>query len=225
MIFSMVTVEFTLNYNMLLQVLGWRGRFWFPNQLIPTVIGVCGLFRVLYVGFQQWRSPRDAEPSLDKDVPINPSQAVPKPHGKSAFRLFAARTLVDARNVCTSQYQHDDNEMDPLLEGQSAWLRYLVSYLPWLVLVRWWHLEDEDYEWNLYQHPNLQVKPRQRKGGPHGNTLRGDPKHGSWGSGMTTVNSPRSAHFAHNGGCSKQRDNRSASCPNQGQREGHTEDI
>ncbi|KAH8899785.1 hypothetical protein GQ53DRAFT_835835 [Thozetella sp. PMI_491] len=196
MIFSMTTVEMTLNYNKMLQVLGWRGHFWFPSQLIPAVIGACGLLRVLYVGFEQWRSPTDAEPSLPRDVPIDPGQGVTMPHGRSAFRLFAARTLANATNVYSSKYDHHDDEMDPLLEGQAAWLRCLVSYLPWLVLVRWWHLADEDYEWNLYEHPNLQIKPRPRHGGPPGRTIPLQQKHHSWGSDEARTNSPSSARFS-----------------------------
>ena len=192
----MVMVEMTLNYNSMWQVLGWRGRFWFPAQLIPTIIGICGLLRVLYVGFLQWRSPEDAEPSLEKDEPIDASRRVPTPQGKAVFRLFASRTLADARNVYVSQYQHKDGEMDPLLEGQPAMLRYLASYLPWIVLVRWWHLSDEEYEWEIYENPNLQIKPREPKERSHSKNLPRDPRHASWGSDEVTVSSPRTAYTA-----------------------------
>jgi hypothetical protein len=190
-IFSMITVEFTLNYNRMYDVLGWRGHLFFPSQLIPFIIGVCGLFRVIYVGFEQWRNPDDTEPSLVADKPISPFRKETRPHGKHALKMFAPKTVMDTGHglrgkLKLPQALHEDDEMDPLLDGQPAWLRYLVSYLPWLVLARWWHLKDRDYEQTVYANPVGQIYPDDTVG-----------KHESWGSGRSTVNSPDAPANAH----------------------------
>ncbi|ORY70156.1 uncharacterized protein BCR38DRAFT_421149, partial [Pseudomassariella vexata] len=196
MILSVIIVEFTLNYNKMYDVLGWRGHLFFPSQLIPLTIGICGFFRVIYVSFEQWRSPEDADPSLSVDEPLTPLKVSSMPHGKNKLKLFARGSTFAGRRT----EKHHSNEMDPLLDGQPLYIRLLLSYLPWLVLVRWWHLRDRDYEQTTYSQPTvptLQVS-----------VTRPDPvnigKHESRGSGKTDVESPQQNPGRRNDGITEQ---------------------
>lgn len=185
MIFSMALVELLLYYNKLYNVIGWRGRLFFPSQLIPLIVGISGFFRVVYVGFEKWRSPEDTEPSLPADEPLTRLHATSLPHGRNKFKLFARGT----RFGQTAPERYVGMEIDPLLDGQPAHLRYLVAYLPWLVLVRWWHLKDKDYEQATYAEPTV---PTVRAGAPSVTMPEPAPaaKHQSWGSGRSDFESP-----------------------------------
>ena len=142
----MVTCEFTLNYNHVKEVLGENGRIFFPSQLIPMVIGACGLVRVSYLRIGQWRSPTDSKPSLDS-VPSTPTRKVTLPKGKSFFKIFAPATQYSASGHLEGEGKRpniEDDKVDEEMVGKPPWWRYLVSWLPWLqAATQWWKTRND----------------------------------------------------------------------------------
>jgi hypothetical protein len=141
-IWSMVMIEVTLNYNHVANVLGENGRIFFPSQLIPMTIGICGFIRVAYLRFEQWRSPVDTKPSLAEDPPMPEKQST-LPKGKTFFRMFSPGTypgpLTKGDREEELKQVFEDSDLDPDMEGKPAWWRYLVAWLPWLQAVnQWW---------------------------------------------------------------------------------------
>jgi hypothetical protein len=148
-IWSMIMIEMTLNYNHVANVLGENGRIFFPSQLIPLTISVCGFFRVVYLRWEQWRNP-GFKPSLADDPPVPQKQST-IPKGKSFFKMFSPGTLPPGAitpgggDVQESvKMVFEDSDLDPDMEGQPAWWRYLASWLPWLAALRqWWNFSKE----------------------------------------------------------------------------------
>ena len=141
-IWSMVMVEVTLNYNHVANVLGENGRIFFPSQLIPMTIGICGLVRVGYLRFEQWRDPVGKKPSLENDGPMPQKQST-FPKGRDVFRMFAPETppgpitKVESEEALPQVFE--DSDLDSDMAGQAAWWRYTVAWLPWLNSVKqWW---------------------------------------------------------------------------------------
>ncbi|KAH8668405.1 hypothetical protein BX600DRAFT_538347 [Xylariales sp. PMI_506] len=188
-VFSMVNIEFTLNYNRMYDVIGWRGHLFFPSQLIPLIIGVLGFLRVIYVGYEEWRSPQDIEPSLEREEPLSPQRTATRPVGRRLLKTFAPKTFATKStippNLTLAVAKYRGDLMDPLLQGQPAYLRYLVSYMPWLVLVRWWHLQDTAYEQKVYESTSREADATD---------TRSHSRHESWHSGNSTLRGPQSPH-------------------------------
>ncbi|KAK5953862.1 hypothetical protein OHC33_005132 [Knufia fluminis] len=130
-VFSMITVEFSLNYNHVVSVLGPQGRIYFPSQLIPMIIGAFTLTRILYKKLEKLRGGDDVEPTVVREATVEgPPQEMPS--RRNIFKLFAPPTShVQPR----SKYVPEDEDIDPKMDGKSAWIRYLVVYLPWLSLL------------------------------------------------------------------------------------------
>jgi hypothetical protein len=133
--------ETTLNYNHVQSVLGRNGRIFFPSQLLPMIIGLCGLVRILYICFERWRSPDDIKPSL-ADRPVTPTRAATVPRAKSWLRAFAPRS--NASNTApVTREAFEGSDLDVDMIGQPAWWRYLVAWLPWLQAASYWFKEEK----------------------------------------------------------------------------------
>lgn len=139
-IFSIIMVEKTLNYNHIESVLGRNGRIFFPAQLLPMVIGLCSLLRILYIRFEKWRSPEDIKPSLG-DRPTTPTRAATVPRGKGWLRAFAPRTEIEGTSSKVKDTL-EDGDMDVDMIHQPAWWRYLVAWLPWLHAASSWFKQE-----------------------------------------------------------------------------------
>jgi len=130
-VWSMVTVEFTLNYNHVVAVLGPQGRIYFPSQLIPMIIGAFTLTRLLYKKLEYARGGDDVEPTVVREATIDgPPQ--PMPSRKNMFKLWAPPT---SHVHPGTNHMPEDEDVDPRMDGKPAWVRYLVAYLPWLSLL------------------------------------------------------------------------------------------
>jgi hypothetical protein len=144
-IWSMVMIEVTLNYNHVANVLGENGRIFFPSQLIPMTIGICGFIRVGYLRFEQWRDPEGRKPSLEDDEPM-PQRQSTIPRGKDIFRMFAPVSPPGVMKMTSEEslpQEFEDSDIDKDMEGQPAWWRYTVAWLPWLNTVKqWWALRQ-----------------------------------------------------------------------------------
>src|ERR1700761_5925959 len=85
-LWSMILVECTLNYNHVKEVLGPGKRVFFPSQLIPMIIGAFSFVRLMYKLLEKWRDPND-EPSL----PTAPHESKTQqdfPGAKKFFKMF-----------------------------------------------------------------------------------------------------------------------------------------
>ncbi|KAF2103214.1 hypothetical protein NA57DRAFT_72194 [Rhizodiscina lignyota] len=146
-IFSMVTCEFTLNYNHVQSVLGENGRIFFPSQLIPLVIGASSLIRVVYIGLEEWRAPGDHRPSLE-EAPTEPRRPNPLPRRRDLFKLFAPTSADERASSPITEdgalLHFENSDVDEEMIGKPRWCRYLVSYLPWLqAAIQWWRIRNE----------------------------------------------------------------------------------
>lgn len=140
-VYSIIKVEFTLNYNHVASVLGENGRIFFPSQLIPTVIGACSLVRVCYIRWETWRSQNDYRPSL-AHTPTSPTVKTTLPFGRIG-KIFAPATQTDMEARRIEKYPCEDNTLDEGMVGQPLWWRLLVSWLPWLQAASvWWKTKN-----------------------------------------------------------------------------------
>ncbi|KIW00119.1 uncharacterized protein PV09_08301 [Verruconis gallopava] len=140
-IFTIVSCEYTLMYNHIQSVLGENGRIFFPSQLIPFAIGICGLIRVLYLFFEDWRSV-DHSPSLGH-TPSMPKRVLTMPRGKDLLEILAPATQPQEGTVPAEVVKHkrphfEENELDEEIVGKPLWWGLMVSYLPWLQPVAMW---------------------------------------------------------------------------------------
>jgi hypothetical protein len=146
-IFTIITCEYTLQYNHIQSVLGENGRIFFPSQLIPFAVGICGLIRVAYLYFESWRS-SDHSPSLGR-TPSVPKRALTVPRGKEIFKLLAPATKPQEGSVPLAvtekeKAHFDSSDLDEEMMGRPLWWRILVAYLPWLQpVVQWWRCRNE----------------------------------------------------------------------------------
>jgi len=146
-IFSMIMVERTLQYNHIESVLGSNGRIFFPSQLLPFTIGLCSLVRVMYLRFEMWRSPEDIKPSLADNQSL-PTRAATTPRGKRWLKVFAPRTQIEgASSIARRTFENSD--VDPDMRDQATWWRYLVAWSPWLYAVSYWFKEQKEEYGNI----------------------------------------------------------------------------
>ncbi|OCT50383.1 hypothetical protein CLCR_07054 [Cladophialophora carrionii] len=136
-LWSMILVECTLNFNHVKAVLGPGNRIFFPSQLIPMIIGCFSFVRLMYKVLEQWRDPDD-EPSLPNDPRLTGTRQE-FPGTKRFFKVFAPPTnALNRRPQLPEDMPPEDTDMDELLQGEPIRLRYLVTWLPWLSLLPWW---------------------------------------------------------------------------------------
>lgn len=141
MAWSMITVEFVLNYNHVDSVLGPGGRIYFPSQLIPMIIGAFSFVRLVYLKFEKIRY-NEAEPTATvAREPTIEGSPQPKPKGKDLVRLFAPPKGVP--RTASDFEPPKDTDIDRRVQHDPTWLRYLVAYLPWLSLLPRWTGRDE----------------------------------------------------------------------------------
>jgi len=132
LIFSMLLVEFTLNFNHVSKVLGGPNdnELHLPAQLLPLLLGAFGFLRISWLTFESWRSPGDTDPSTITEDVDRPRRAKTF-HRSDLLALFSPAM---ARDDIRHQ-KHEAEELDALEQHKSAPVRYLVSWLPWLSLL------------------------------------------------------------------------------------------
>lgn len=82
---------------------------------------------------ESWRSPGDTEPSLSGPSPPHQARTM---HFRDVAMVFSSAM---SRNSTFTT--HDPNEMDEI-EKERRWpVRYLVAWLPWLSLLKYFHDE------------------------------------------------------------------------------------
>jgi hypothetical protein len=131
-IYSMLLIEFSLNFNHVSAVLGGPNdnEIHLPGQLLPLMIGGFGFVRICWILFEEWRAPGNTDPSVADANGDQPKRARTL-HMSNALHMFSPsmdRTLVP-------KPQHSGDELDELERYQSPKTRYLVAYLPWLSLL------------------------------------------------------------------------------------------
>lgn len=139
-VWSMILVECTLNYNHVKEVLGPGNRIFFPSQLIPLIIGTFSFVRLIYKVLKKARG-QDDEPAL----PANPHFSNPRqdvPGAKRFFKVFAPPTnSLNPRPQLLEDIPLEDTDIDILVQDEPIRLRYLITWLPWLSLLPWWASE------------------------------------------------------------------------------------
>lgn len=136
----MVTVECILNFNHVTEVLGPGGRIYFPSQLIPMIIGAFTFCRLIYLKSMKIIYPT-SEPTVVEQIPVR-GTVPPHPKGKEVVKdvgkLFSPPSGSSQRAVRFTP--PEDQDIDPRMQNEHAWVRYIVAYLPWLSLLpRWNH--------------------------------------------------------------------------------------
>ncbi|KAK6364035.1 hypothetical protein LTS17_012569 [Exophiala oligosperma] len=173
-VWSVIMIECTLNFNHVKGVLGPGNRIFFPSQLIPMIIGAFSFVRLCYKLLEKWRDPDD-EPSLPTDVHTSiltssQSSETPQQFRKKTrlFKLLAppTDTLVRGPKEATPE----DNDIDDLMRNAPTSLRYLVSWLPWLSLLHWWKNDGD----RLNFHKSWTNQEKRRSCSPAA-TLQGTP--------------------------------------------------
>ena len=153
LIFSALMVEFTLNFNHVTAVLGGPNdnELHLPSELLPLLIGAFGFVRICWLKFEEWRSPGDRDPSVVKSTDM-PRRSRTLRFGVHMLQIFSSSLAKDAARVA----QHEADELDELEKNRTRASRYLVSWLPWLSLLKHWRNElPEDKGKSL---PSTQVK-------------------------------------------------------------------
>ena len=137
LVFSIFLVEFSLNFNNITAVLGGPhdNELHLPSQLLPLLIGAFGFVRIIYLLFEQTRSPGDAEPSVAH--PPTPPRQARTMHLADALHVFSPAM---ARDSLTTT--RDDDDIDAMERHRPRRLRYLVAWLPWLSLLPAFRSED-----------------------------------------------------------------------------------
>jgi hypothetical protein len=138
LIFSALLVEFSLNFNHLNAVLGGPNdnELHLPAQLLPLLVGAFGFLRICWLTFEEWRSPGDRDPSVSQSS--NEPRESRTMHLGLGLLAFSPAMSRDAR----AEAEHEDDELDEFEKKRSRAVRYLVSWLPWLSLLR--HMRNED---------------------------------------------------------------------------------
>lgn len=134
LVFSAMTVEFTLNFNHIGGVLGGPhdAQLHFPSQLLPFLVGAFAFVRTCY----KWIQDQHPVPSDDGDDDNNNNnhdstsalQLTPVAPPSSGPFSPGPRGLTQRGTGIT---EIDDREV-----GRPWAVRYLVSWLPWIGLVQ-----------------------------------------------------------------------------------------
>lgn len=110
------------------------------------MIGAFGLVRLCYLRVKDWRNPGDRDPSLAEELPSSEPSQTPTPGlGLNILKVFSSNFSNDDEKTkveddsCTDQDkrgQQEGEEVDELVRGKSTCSRYMISWLPWLVLIQ-----------------------------------------------------------------------------------------
>jgi len=129
---SILLVELSLNFNHVTGVLGGPhdNELHLPSQMLPLLIGACGLVRISYLVLMNTRSPEDGE--LSQPSPMTPRAARTMHFGSDLSKVFSPAMAREA----VLRSAHDPEDIDEGQRRRSWAVRYLVAWLPWLSLLR-----------------------------------------------------------------------------------------
>ena len=112
LILAALFTEFTLNFNHVTAVLGGPNdnELHLPAQLLPLLIGAGGFIRILWLKFEEWRSPADREPSvaarttnrdsmLSSGSPHSPTKTSPTTGGAATASAVEEKERASAANA------------------------------------------------------------------------------------------------------------------------------
>jgi hypothetical protein len=130
LIYSILLVEFTLNFNNMNAVLGGpnNNEVHLPAQLLPLMVGAFGFLRICYLSFEAWRSPGDATPSVV--APGQPRDSRTLHFGPDLLQAFSP-----AMGQKSTEKAPSPDEVDEVVGRRSRSVRYLVAWMPWLSLL------------------------------------------------------------------------------------------
>ncbi|MCJ1377932.1 Altered inheritance of mitochondria protein 18 mitochondrial [Xylographa soralifera] len=150
MIFAVLMVEMTLNYNNVKNVISLLETF-YPAQLLPMLIGAFGLVRILFLLAWSIYEPEDKEQGESATAP--PEDAQGNPSAENRIREDEMRGG-DQKLEVRSKEMPLSPERSPITAGttilghdedhnlvsvrRSAIRRYLVAWLPWLSQFSFW---------------------------------------------------------------------------------------
>ena len=161
MIFAVITVELTLNWNKVNDVIGTGNNVAYPSQLLPLLIGVFGLVRILFLLFWAYYEPEDREQGETATAPPedaqgnlsvgNEQRAGPQGLGSRSRKRTASPSPYSPG---TTILGHDQNH-NPVAVRRSLFHRYMVAWLPWLSQFPFWtkpsggyqHTRDRSRDW------------------------------------------------------------------------------
>ncbi|KAE9379835.1 hypothetical protein N431DRAFT_476914 [Stipitochalara longipes BDJ] len=151
LVYSVLLIEFTLNFNNVTAVLGGpnSNELHLPGQMLPLLIGAFGFVRICFLVFSDWRSPGDVEPSLSNDEKTRMRLEARTMHAKDLPLAFSPAM----RREETMRRERDPGEVDGFERGRGWMARYLVSWLPWLSLLGYFRDEEvrgSEKRWSGY---------------------------------------------------------------------------
>lgn len=140
LIFSILAVEFTLNFNHVLSVLGGpNSMISLPTQLLPLLIGVFGFVRVVWLKVKELRS-FDAVPAQrEENVSMRSDRTIR--NSANVLQLFSPALA----SYSPPEYKTETpggEVMDSA--ARSPLVRYLYAWLPWLSLL--WQIGEGGFE-------------------------------------------------------------------------------
>jgi hypothetical protein len=158
-----------LNFNHVTAVLGGPldNELHLPSELLPLLIGAFGFVRISWLKFEEWRSPGDRDPSVVKSADL-PRRSRTLRFGVAMLQVFSASLATDA----VRKAEHDAAELDELEKNRSRASRYLVAWLPWLSLLKYWRNEIPQTKQTL---PTLVVKSVELSGKRNATNLENLP--------------------------------------------------
>ncbi|MCJ1284192.1 hypothetical protein MMC26_003523 [Xylographa opegraphella] len=158
MIFAVLMVEMTLNYNRVGNVINLVDTF-YPAQLLPMLIGAFGLIRILFLLAWSFYDPENKEQGESATAP--PEDAHGNLSAENKIREVELqggdeKSQIYAKEVPSSSTQspitpgtailgHDEDH-NVVSIRRSALRRYLVAWLPWLSQFSFWTKPYGGYE-------------------------------------------------------------------------------
>ncbi|KAI9170549.1 hypothetical protein HJFPF1_00017 [Paramyrothecium foliicola] len=117
LLFSAFSVEFTLNFNHVVGVLGGQGNALSnPGQLLPFLVGLFGFVATIYALAKERLFPKIEDDSFS---PVNLTFDIPQSNSSSGGRSAARNRRLDQQQ-----------------EKRSTIIRFVVAWLPWLGLLQ-----------------------------------------------------------------------------------------
>jgi hypothetical protein len=159
MLFSALTVEFTLNWNHMTNVLGEHGLSG-PGQQIPLLIGMLSFLRIIWISIKNHYIDPSLKPDEELETVAPESKSTPPPPAATGLGIssrantFNIATSIKSNPTPTpirraatttsspaptrfpaNQPQHTHLNSIPLLAAHTdrpLLSRFLVAYLPWI---------------------------------------------------------------------------------------------
>jgi hypothetical protein len=140
LIFSAITVEVTLNFNHVGDVLGGMGRentLSLPGQLLPFLVGLLGFCQLLYTIFvEKYINKQPAEvKALEAMIEASLNPVVPDPNSPNGKREPGVDESA-AENDAEGNQRAAEEHLASKELNKPTLIRYLVAWLPWLSLLR-----------------------------------------------------------------------------------------